>query len=123
MRFVPIKSVEQQTVLSLHRVRQGFVAAPTTQANQIRGLLAEFGLVLPTGFCALRKQLLVLLGGVGDQVPEVFRRLARHLHEHLVELDRQVGEFEEQIRQCRLARHWSAAAGRAPAMRPVADHS
>ena len=40
MRFVPIKSVEQQAVLSLHRVRQGFVRARTAQGNQIRGLLA-----------------------------------------------------------------------------------
>ncbi len=39
MRFVPIKSVEQQAVLSMHRVRQGFVTARTAQANQIRGLL------------------------------------------------------------------------------------
>jgi transposase len=38
MRFVPIKNVEQQSVLSLHRARQGFVKARTAQANQIRGL-------------------------------------------------------------------------------------
>ncbi len=88
MRFVPIKSVEQQAVLSLHRVRQGFVVARTAQANQIRGLLAEFGLVLPAGLCALRKQLPVLLDDMGDQVPDVFRRLVRRLHEHLLELDR-----------------------------------
>lgn len=48
MCFVPIKSVEQQAVLSMHRVRQGFVTAPNAQANQIRGLLAELGIVLPT---------------------------------------------------------------------------
>lgn len=36
MRFVPVKSIEQQSVLSLHRVRQGFVRARTAQANQIR---------------------------------------------------------------------------------------
>jgi transposase len=47
MRFVPIKSIEQQSALSLHRVRQGFVRARTAQACQIRGLLAEFGLVMP----------------------------------------------------------------------------
>ncbi len=47
MRFVPIKSVEQQAILSVHRVRQGFVKARTAQANQIRGLLGEFGLVIP----------------------------------------------------------------------------
>jgi transposase len=49
MRFVPIKNVEQQSVLSLHRVCQGFVKAGTAQANQIRGLLSEFGLVIPQG--------------------------------------------------------------------------
>jgi transposase len=43
MRFVPVKSVEQQTVLSLHRARAGFVKARTALANQIRGLLAEYG--------------------------------------------------------------------------------
>ena len=42
MRFVPIKNIEQQSVLALHRVRQGFVKARTAQANQIRGLLGEF---------------------------------------------------------------------------------
>src|SRR5215469_7506045 len=49
MRFVPVKSVEQQALLALHRVRQGFIAARTAQANQLRGLLAEFGIVLPSG--------------------------------------------------------------------------
>ena len=52
MRFVPVKSVEQQAVLSLHRVRQGFVKARTAQANQIRGLLGEFGLIMPAGICS-----------------------------------------------------------------------
>ena len=41
MRFVPIKSIEQQAVLSVHRVRQGFVKARTAQTTQIRGLLGE----------------------------------------------------------------------------------
>ena len=49
MRSVAVKSVEQQSVLSLHRVRQGFVKARTAQANQIRGLLGEFGLIMPQG--------------------------------------------------------------------------
>ena len=48
MRFVSIKNIEQQSVLALHRARQGFVKARTAQANQIRGLLAEFGLVVRT---------------------------------------------------------------------------
>ncbi|MGF6933520.1 transposase [Paraburkholderia sp. UCT70] len=56
MRFVPVKSIEQQSVLSLHRVREGFVRARTAQANQIRGLLAEFGIVIPKGIGHLERQ-------------------------------------------------------------------
>src|SRR5437762_892800 len=47
MRFVPVKSVEQQTVLAVHRARQGFVVERTAQANPIRGLLYELGIVIP----------------------------------------------------------------------------
>ena len=51
MRFVPIKNSEQQAVLSLHRARQGFVKARTAQANQIRGLLMEYGITIPCNEC------------------------------------------------------------------------
>jgi transposase len=47
MRFVPVKNIEQESILAVHPVRQSFVQARTTQANQTRGLLGEFGLVLP----------------------------------------------------------------------------
>ncbi len=49
MRFVPIKSTEQQAVLSLHRVRQGLIRQRTGLVNQLRGLLTEFGLIIPKG--------------------------------------------------------------------------
>jgi transposase len=49
MRFVPIKNIEQQAALSLHRARQGFIRERTALANRIRGLLAEFGLIIPQG--------------------------------------------------------------------------
>ena len=56
MHFVPIKSTEQQAILSLHRMRQGYVKARTAQANQIRGLLAEFGLEIPQGIGYISKR-------------------------------------------------------------------
>ena len=49
MRHVPVKSAEQQGLLVLHRVRQGLTAERTGAINQLRGLLAEFGIVLPKG--------------------------------------------------------------------------
>jgi transposase len=50
MRFVPVKLPEQQALLAMHRARAGFVKARTAQANQPRGLLAEFGIVIPWGW-------------------------------------------------------------------------
>ena len=50
MRFVPVKSAEQQALLCLHRVRQGFIKERTAAINQLRGLLSEFGLIMPKGF-------------------------------------------------------------------------
>ena len=57
MRFVPIKNVDQQAILPLHRARQGFVRARTAQANQIRGLLAEDGITLPQGISHVANRL------------------------------------------------------------------
>ncbi len=56
MRFVPIKTEDQQAVLSLHRIRRGLTKERTAQINQIRGLLAEFGLIIPQGCCAARRR-------------------------------------------------------------------
>jgi len=47
MRFVPVKTIDQQALLTLHRVRQGFIEQRTALINRIRGLLSEFGIVLP----------------------------------------------------------------------------
>jgi transposase len=97
MRFVPIKSVEQQAVLALHRVRQGMVKARTAQANQIRSLLAEVGLVLPLGLYQL-KHVPVLLDEATDELPLAFHRLIREQLEHLRALDRRVIELEAEIK-------------------------
>jgi transposase len=97
MRFVPIKSIEQQSALSLHRVRQGFVRARTAQACQIRSLLAEFGLVMPPGIANIPKQVPKLLQGAANELPAPFCRLIERLLAHLKELDRQARELEEQI--------------------------
>jgi transposase len=97
MRFVPIKSIEQQSALSLHRVRQGFVRARTAQACQIRSLLAEFGLVMPPGIANIPKQVPKLLQVAARELPAPFCRLIERLLAHLKELDRQARELEAQI--------------------------
>ena len=97
MRFVPVKNVEQQAVLALHRARQGFVKARTAQANQIRGLLAEFGLVIPKGIAHISKCVPELLEDASNQLPSEFRALLQRLKEHLLQLGREAAELEQQI--------------------------
>lgn len=97
MRFVPIKSIEQQAILSVHRARQGFVKARTAQANQIRGLLGEFGLVIPQGICHVAQRVPALLEDAGNELPLALRQLIDRLTCHLKELDQQVRELERQI--------------------------
>ncbi|SDY82714.1 transposase [Nitrosomonas sp. Nm33] len=97
MRFVPIKNVEQQAILSVHRARQGFVKARTAQSNQIRGLLSEFGIVIPQGIQSIMKQMPEILEDGENDLPGLMRNLLKRLTENLKEMDRQVDELEKQI--------------------------
>ena len=98
MRFVAVKTVEQQSVLALHRARQAFVKARTAQANQIRGLLGEYGLVVPQGIAYVTQRVPRLVDDASDELPGAFRHLIGRLLEHLRELSRQVEEVEQQIK-------------------------
>jgi transposase len=119
MRFVPVKSVEQQSVLSLHRVRQGFVKARTAQANQIRGLLGEFGLVMPRGILNVAKRVPDLLDKASDELPASFRQLVTRLLCHMKELDRQVAELEAQIKAWHRSSALSQRVAKIPGIGPL----
>ena len=97
MRFVPVKTLEQQALLSLHRARQGFVVARTAQANQIRGLLSEFGLVIAKGIRSIARRLPEILEEAENGLSGMNRELFDRLFKHFRELDRQVKELEAQI--------------------------
>ncbi|HJX18572.1 MAG TPA: IS110 family transposase [Acidiferrobacterales bacterium] len=98
MRYVPMKTIEQQAILSVHRARQGFVKARTAQGNQIRGLLSEFGIVIPKGIDAIAKRVPEILEDGENGLPGTMRRLLERLSDNLKEMDRQVNELEKQIR-------------------------
>ena len=97
MRFVPIKTIDQQSLLALHRARQGFIKARTAQANQIRGLLAEFGLVIPQGINNVRSRVHDLIEDASNELSGAFRLLVDRLLGYLKVLDTQVDELEIQI--------------------------
>lgn len=75
MRFVPVKSAEQQAVLSLHRVRQGLIRQRTGLINQLRGLLSEFGLVIPKGRYQTHQYIPSILEDAENGLPDLAREL------------------------------------------------
>lgn len=119
-RFVPIDNVEQPNVLARHTGCQGFVKARTAQANQIRGLLGEFGFILPQGVGYISTRAPELIEDASNEIPGSFRLLVQRLLDYLKELDRQAGELETQIQQWHRSSNASSkwprfqAAGRLP---------
>jgi transposase len=93
MRFVAIKTLEQQALLCLHRVRQGFVEERTATINRLRGLLAEFGTVLAQRTAAVRREAEAAL----EHLPPHATRALRDLLEHVRVLDARVREYEHAI--------------------------
>ena len=100
MRFVPVKSVEQQALLTLHRVRYGFVVERTAIINRLRGLLCEFGVVLPLRSVTVRRQ----AAQAAEGLPELARRAIADLLEQLRQLDERIDSYDAQIHaQARLS--------------------
>lgn len=119
MRFVPIKDVEQQAILAVHRVRQSMVKARTAQANQIRGLLSEFGLILPQGIAYITTRIPALLDDAGDELPGAFRMLVQRMLDHFKVVDQQVGELELQIQAWHRSSALSKKLEKIPGIGPV----
>ncbi|MFT6114059.1 MAG: transposase [Oleispira sp.] len=86
MRFVSIKNGEQQALLSNHRAWQGFVKARTAQANQIRWLLAEYGIVIPKEIRHIAQQLSEILEDGENNLSGLFRQLLQRLGEYFKNL-------------------------------------
>lgn len=97
MRFAPLKAVAQQEVLMQHRVRSRVVAARTALANQIRGFLLEFGIVVPQGIRVLRRRLPEILEDATCEFGPAGRALLAELREELVQLDERVAELDARL--------------------------
>lgn len=99
MRFVAVKTVEQQDKQALHRLRASRVAARTLQCNQIRGLLAEYGIVVPKSVAKLRKSIPEILEDAENPLTEIFRQLLHQAYQELLQLDGQVEFYTRLIEQ------------------------
>ncbi len=97
MRFVPIKSTEQQAVLAVHRLREGYKEERTACINRIRGLLAEFGFVFPQSPQALRSQLADVIEDASNELPHLARVALQRAQLQWLELDCHIAWCDERI--------------------------
>lgn len=119
MRFVPIKTAEQQAILALHRARQGFVKTHTAQANQLRSLLTEFGIVFPQSTRAMLREVPAILSALENGLLDSMRGLFATLSAHVKELDRQVTELEQQITRWHKSSEQSRKLKKVPGIGPI----
>jgi transposase len=97
MRFVPEKSIEQQDMQSLHRIRSQLVARRTAQSNQVRGLLLEYGIVIPQGIRYVRQQIPLILEDADNGLSDLFRELLNDMYREFVHLDERLEALENKL--------------------------
>jgi transposase len=93
MRFVPVKSIEQQARLMVHRARQGYVQARTACINRLRGLLSELGIVLPLKASTVRRE----AGASLEDLPGWANTVVGDLLAELHRLDERIAQYDTHI--------------------------
>lgn len=99
MRFVELKTVEQQDIQALHRLRDQRVKERTALCNQLRALIAEYGLVMNKGVAAIRRGVPELLEDAENGLSDRFRALLRGGYDQLGELDKHIDYFTREVEQ------------------------
>ena len=99
MHFVAVKTPEQQDIQALHRLRERRLQERTALCNQLRGLLAEYGLILPKGVNILRRRLPELLEDGENGLSDLFRRLLAQSYQQLQELDGYIDFYTQEMKR------------------------
>lgn len=103
MRFVALKTVWDQEIQSLHRVRERYVKAKTATRNEIRGLLMEYGIVLAKGISPLKRELPILLEDQSNELTPGMREIIKDLLEELRDLEIKVKNYDRKLHGVYLA--------------------
>lgn len=99
MRWVALKSIEQQDIQAIHRIRSELVKQRTAKGNQIRGLLSEYGIIMPQRLEQLRRALPCILEDAENGLSDRLRRLLQGLWSDLQTLEQRVSEMDSEIKQ------------------------
>jgi transposase len=99
MHFVPIKSAAQLDLQALQRLRTRLIRERTGMSNQLRGLLAEHGIVIPRSLSQLRRRIPELLEDADNGLSVLFRRLLQAGWQHLLQIEEQVKVLNRELAQ------------------------
>ncbi|MGI9504518.1 MAG: IS110 family transposase [Geminicoccaceae bacterium] len=119
MRFVPPKSSEQLAIQAVHRIRRRLVTSRVRLANQIRGLLAEQGVVIARDISKLRRALADLAGGQDDNLNEMVRVLIDDVREELADLDRRIASYDRRVHELHRTSELCQRIGKVEGIGPV----
>lgn len=97
IHFVPVKSPEQLDLQALQRMRSRLMGERTGLSNQLRGLLAEHGIVMPRSLVVLRRRIPELLEAADNGLSVLFRRLLQGRWQHLLQIDEQLAELNREL--------------------------
>ena len=97
--YVPVKSAEQQALLCVHRVRQGVVRDRTSWINRLRGLLSEFGVVMPKGRYAAQAAIPVILTDLDNGLPQLTREMIHDLWLSIQQASEQILGYDRALSQ------------------------
>ncbi|GFO70914.1 transposase, IS110 family [Bathymodiolus japonicus methanotrophic gill symbiont] len=96
-RTVSIKTIEQQDIQLVHRIREGLVGKRTALVNQVRGLLSERGIVIPKGIKKVRVELPLILEDSDNDLTDLSREMFAEQYEKLVALDEEIKQQDRRI--------------------------
>jgi transposase len=98
IKAVAIKTEAQQAILALHRIRSQLVKFRTAQINGLRGLLTEYGEVMPQGKAGIRKDIADALGRLSDRLPALLIDTLREQWARIKKLDEEIATIEQRIK-------------------------
>lgn len=94
---IPMKSVSQQEMQSLHRFREGVLRMKTAQANRIRGILLEFGVAIPRSHAHLKANMMAILEDAENELTDPMRAVLQEEYEHFLLLIQRVAAYDKRI--------------------------
>ena len=99
LKCVPLKTIEQQDIQALHRIRDKLIARRTSIVNQTRGLLSEYGVIIPMGLASFKKHMSLLLDPIEPRITSRMKQQLAEIKEEYDHLSRRCLSIEKELKQ------------------------